>query len=290
MKYVIIRDDDVSFFTPVEVLETLYRPLLSRGGTASLSVIPAIACGRPVGAHNGPFWTRYKMDYSPFIPPDFRDVNQHFPVSDNSELVSYLRENPGYELLQHGYDHSIIDGLPEGKRTDRNDAEMIIRDSAEIMLDAFGHTPDFFVGPWDAFSPQFLKNLSRHFKGISMYRLGKRHMPWHLKPIAVARRLYPGGTRAGFFRWKDFVIFEHPGTMISMFNRFDTILPSIKAALDRLDVLVLVSHHWEFFYDWNGLNQPFFEVWLEIIDFLLSTPSIQITSFQEMHQTITGNL
>lgn len=289
MKHVIIRDDDISFFTPVEVLDTLYGSWLSSGGTVALSVVPAIQCGIKAGIDNGPFWTEYRMDYSPFIPPDYREVNGVFSVGDNKELVSYLMENKGYEIVQHGYAHTKIRGVFEGKLSDPAEIMGKIEESKNVMFDAFGYRPEFFVGPWDAFSPGTISCLKDSFKGISMYRLGKRHMPWYLKPSAVLRQLVPGGRKKGYFRWGDFVIFEHPGTIISMFNKPGNILPHIKEALKQVDILVLVTHHWEFFYDWNGLNSKFFEAWQDVLDFLLNDDSLSITTFHDIYEKITGH-
>lgn len=288
MKHVIIRDDDISFFTPVDVLETLYRPLLDREGKVSLSVIPEIACGRKVDSDNGPFWTDLQMEYSPFIPPESREIKNSYPVNENKELINYLKMGSGYEILQHGYHHSKVSGLIEGYMSNREDIEKKIEASSKIMESAFGKKADFFVGPWDAFSYETISCLRDHFKGISMYRMGKRHMPWYLKPSAVMRKLLPTGRKKGYFKWGDFLIFEHPGTKISMFNRPESILPEIKNALKQVDILVLVTHHWEFFFDWNELNKPFFNAWLNILDFLMADNEICVTDFHEMHNKISG--
>ncbi len=289
MKHVIIRDDDISFFTPADVLETLYRPLLSHGGCASLSVIPAISCGIKVNEDNGPFWTRYKMEYSPFIPPEYRAITASYNIGDNQELVRYINDNPGFEVVQHGYNHARINGCFECKLSDIQEIEKKLRESGKIMSDAFGGPADFFVGPWDAFSPETIRCLKKHFKGISMYRMGKRHMPWHLKPAAVMRKLLPYGRRKGYFLWGDFVIFEHPGTFVSMFNKPENILPQIKEALNKVDILVIVTHHWEFFHDWNSLNMPFFRAWLQVIDYLLTDKEISITGFSRMYREIAAS-
>ncbi len=286
MKHVIIRDDDISFFTPVEVLEKLYRPLLSRGKTISLSVIPEIACGITLGEHNGPFWTEYSLNYSPFIPPEFRKRNEQFSIVKNSTLTDYLNKNTGFEILQHGYSHAVINDIFEGALSKPEVIEEKLAVSSLLLEKAFGKKPDFFVGPWDAFSSETIKELRKSFKGISMHRMGKRHVPWNLKPSAVFRRLIPRGQKNGYFKWGDFIIFEHPGTMISMFNSPKMILDEIKQALEKLDTLILVTHHWEFFYDWGKINPYLYDAWMGIIDFLLSDSDIEITNFAAMYKKI----
>jgi len=42
MRYVILRDDDTNALTPIECLETLYRPFLARGLPVNLATIPEV--------------------------------------------------------------------------------------------------------------------------------------------------------------------------------------------------------------------------------------------------------
>src|SRR5712672_641879 len=98
MRYVILRDDDTNAFTPVECLERLYRPFLERGLPVNLATIPNVrtdaqrADGKPEGflyGHTG--------------------NGSRARIGGNRELLSYLHRNPGYHIVQHGYDHSLYE-------------------------------------------------------------------------------------------------------------------------------------------------------------------------------------
>ena len=95
MRYVILRDDDTNALTPVECLERLYRPFLDRNLPVNLALIPDVATnalppdGKPEGflfAKNG---TRAAT----------------VPIGESPKLVNYLRENAGYQVVQHGCHH-----------------------------------------------------------------------------------------------------------------------------------------------------------------------------------------
>src|SRR4029077_211608 len=98
MRYVIIRDDDTNALTPVECLERLYRPFLDRGLPVNLAAIPDVATharmadGRPEG----------------FLLNNYQTEARTLPLGSNQRLVRYLRENPGYSILQHGCHHDYL--------------------------------------------------------------------------------------------------------------------------------------------------------------------------------------
>src|SRR5690349_5572167 len=99
MRYVILRDDDTNASTPVECLERLYRPFLQRNLPVNLAVIPDVRTdavrsdGRP----------------EKFLFAKNSGDELTLPIGDNTNLVSYLRDNPGFQIVQHGYDHSFFE-------------------------------------------------------------------------------------------------------------------------------------------------------------------------------------
>ena len=99
MRYVIIRDDDTNASTPAECLERLYGPALKRGLPINLATIPEVslsACqenGSPEG------FLKFKNGHTESV----------LPLGSNPKLVEYLRENPGFEILQHGLHHEYLE-------------------------------------------------------------------------------------------------------------------------------------------------------------------------------------
>src|SRR5688500_19191659 len=87
-KFVIIRDDDTCALTPVECLETLYRPFLDRGFPVNLAVIPNVRTDVkiPTGEYEGFLWRT----------PGLKE--ETMPIGTNTELTDYLKANPEYQI------------------------------------------------------------------------------------------------------------------------------------------------------------------------------------------------
>ncbi|PIE58727.1 MAG: hypothetical protein CSA33_02175 [Desulfobulbus propionicus] len=288
MKQVVIRDDDICACTRPDMLELLYRPLLDAGASVALSVIPAIRGGLSAGPLNGPFWKTYQLEYSPCLPPEQRALFQTFPLEPASEIVSYLLQNPGYEIVQHGYNHCIVDGLREGMLTDPRLISQKIAESSSIMHHCFGKNCDFFVVPWDDVSPASIKLLKQHFKGISLQRIGQRHVSAPKKMHAVCRRFMNDRHRLPYFWDGDFLLLEYPGPILSMFQDFGAMKKQIIRWLEQHDILVLVTHYWEFFWDWDQPNREFLDTWHDIAAYLLQRPDLELVRFSDLYKHLSA--
>ena len=87
----IIRDDDLSFWSTPEEIEDLYGPLFRRGIKVSFATIPFA-----VRMHNAGDFERFCQEEDPR------------PLGENKELVAYLRSGVRkglIEIMLHGYDH-----------------------------------------------------------------------------------------------------------------------------------------------------------------------------------------
>ncbi len=286
MKYVVIRDDDICYFTKPKMLESLYQPLLDAGKSVGLSVIPAISGGQPVGALNGPFWQRFRLNYSPCLPPQKRDVAETFPLTPECEIVNYLRNRTGYEIIQHGYNHIAIDGVREGMLTDTRLVREKVEKSRAILEVCFGRPSDFFVVPWDDVSCESLAILKHYFRGISLHRVGKRHVSWAQKPRAVLRRFLSDERRTPYLQDGQFLLLEYPGPILSMFHDFSIMKAQVKEYLKHHDTLILVNHYWEYFWDWDEPNRQFLAAWHDIAAYLLDRSDVEIISFSKLYEHI----
>ena len=101
MHYVILRDDDTNALTPVDCLEQLYRPFLERGLPVNLAVIPNVRTDTV--SPEGQLEKFLSVKRSSLPLPSL------VPIASNRALVQYLQGNPGFYLLQHGYDHSLFE-------------------------------------------------------------------------------------------------------------------------------------------------------------------------------------
>ncbi len=92
MKYLVIRDDDLSYWTKPEKIEKIYSPLFKKGIKISFAVIPyAVKMYNP-----GDFDSMYQ------------DVDTAKPIGENREIVEYMKEKikEGVaEIMLHGYNH-----------------------------------------------------------------------------------------------------------------------------------------------------------------------------------------
>jgi len=92
MKNLIIRDDDLSYWTKTEDIERVYRPLFEKGVKISFAVIPYA-----VKMHNaGNFDLMYQ------------DEDSAKAIGENREIVEYIKDKIDkglVEIMLHGYNH-----------------------------------------------------------------------------------------------------------------------------------------------------------------------------------------
>jgi hypothetical protein len=107
MNKVIVRDDDISFFTSPDLLERVYGRLWSRHKPVCLSVIPAQNSNVRIDYRPG-------KPFDPSIPPGYRGQDHDHTILNNRELCAYLNEKARQGLVEiclHGYSHSYIRGV-----------------------------------------------------------------------------------------------------------------------------------------------------------------------------------
>lgn len=93
-----LRDDDTNFFTNPDQLEDCYSSLWSYG-PISLAVVPF-----------------QRGCQTQAIPEQFRNTGEIYPLADNWELVTYLRQQlhqGRIEIMLHGYHHEHFQESPE---------------------------------------------------------------------------------------------------------------------------------------------------------------------------------
>ena len=153
-----IRDDDTSFFTTPDELESVYGEI-SRWGPVSLAIIPFCRAGRSRG-----------------IPEEFKGRWSVHPLHENPAIVRYLREglaNGQYEAMLHGYYHDEPNGHEEfegGKDLARR-----ISDGRKYLEDTLGTEVRAFVPPRNAIGRWGLRAVSRaglHLAGLAGIRRG----------------------------------------------------------------------------------------------------------------------
>jgi len=156
--YFCIRDDDTSFFTSPDELESAYGEIMKHG-PVSLAIIPFCKAGTSKGVPE-----KYRRQWS---------VN---PLHKNSALVEWLRDRIAQgriEPMLHGYHHDEEDRLFEFVNGDRL-AERV-RDGRKYLENLLGSAIRVFVAPRNGIDREGLKAIANeglHLAGVAGIRTG----------------------------------------------------------------------------------------------------------------------
>jgi hypothetical protein len=263
MRYVIIRDDDTNALTPVSCLERLYRPFLERGMPVNLATIPEVALDTklPDGKHEG------------FLAYRNGTNSRTVPMGENPKLVSYLRDNPGYEIVQHGLHHDYM----EFDALDRANASDWLQRGTNALLEARFAKPNAFVAPHDKFSRAALREAAHHFRVVSSgwYELQRLPREWWPQYAWKKFRNQP------HWRIGRTLLLSHPGCLLSCFRPYKKILDSIREQVNQRQLTVLVTHWWEYFREQKP-DEAFIGLLHETAEYLAGERDIKVISFSEL--------
>lgn len=271
MRYVVIRDDDTCALTPIECLETLYRPFLDRGLPVNLATIPNVRSD--VFYPKGPL----KGEPEGFLVAA-KDVKPGtYPLASNQKLVEYLHRNQSYKIVQHAYHHEFVDGNPEFDIHDRSDIARRLDLGAQHLSAAGFGRPSAFVAPYDRITRESYVELAKRFSLISTgwFELGRTPLAWW--PRLALRKL----KRMPHWRVNGVTLLSHPGCFLSYHRPVETMLAEMQRSIQSRTLTVLVTHWWEF-YRTGEADQPFIKVLHALADYLASTPDIRVVSFEEV--------
>lgn len=262
MHYVILRDDDTNALTPVECLEQLYRPFLDRGLPVNLAVIPNV---RTDTISTDGTLEKYLFAKKPGTPKEL-------PIASNAKLVRYLHENPGFHVLQHGYDHSLFEFGSDQRAEVANRLE---RGTAALAAAGFPK-PQTFVAPYDRFSRASLGEVAKRFPVISAGWFESRRLPFAWWPQYAWKRMLNRS------HWKigRTNLLTHPGCLLSYQRPYPTMLESVKRQVESQRLTVLVTHWWEYFR--NGRpDTAMLNILHETAEWLARHPNVQVISFDD---------
>jgi hypothetical protein len=227
-----IRDDDTSYFTSPEELETVYAEVTLHG-PVSLAVVPYHRAGN-----------------SKAVPERFRTRGSIHPLHDNRELVAYLRKGISkgrFEVMLHGYHHDEPDGLPEFTR--RDDLLQRVSRGRKYLEDLLGTAVRVFVPPRNTIGAAGLRAIAReclHLGGTAGVRSG-----WPLVASATWRtwlhlrkwRKSGGGGVPWILDLGDHR--EIPGNAVTPAAKFEDNQARFQTALAIGGVFCVATHYWE---------------------------------------------
>ncbi len=263
MRTVILRDDDTNALTPVACLETLYRPFLERGLPVNLATVPEVRMDAraPDGSREG------------FLPREPNPAVETVPLMENRALVDYLHANPGLNLVQHGCYHDKF----EFDLGDRAEIVRRLERGVQRLTEAGFNRVRAFVAPHDKLSCAAYEEVARRFSVISTGWFEWRRLPAAWRVRYLAKKLF------GRPHWRvgDTLLLSHPGCLLSYLRPMETMLDSIKRAIDGQEVTVLVTHWWEYFRD-GRTDERFIGVLHSVAEHLASRRDVRVTTFDAL--------
>lgn len=276
MNYVLIRDDDLCFFSEPERVDEVYGFVLEAGLPINFSVIPKVdASARTNSQDFGP------GTYEPFIPAEYQGRNEQYSVADNSGLTSYLREKPGVEILQHGFCHGGTPGNYEFEERDGARAAEKIRAGAAILEGAFGAAPTTFVAPQDKYSRAAFLEIAARFDVFSLGWVDRTRLPAALLPGYFWMKARGGNV----LKTRRAACIEHPGVIFSKFKNTELEVARFQAYREEHPVAVLVLHHWEFF-DEGRLNRSLHGKFKDTVKALMDSGQCTFMNFRDLDQVL----
>jgi hypothetical protein len=282
MRYVVIRDDDISYFTRPGILEKLYHPLFEEKKAVNFSVIPNISAKIRIPANNA-YRKLEQLEYDPAIPKGYRGCDRNFPFNENKEILDYIQSLDNCESAQHGFCHDFVDGLPEFSINNEREIQRRANLGREMLSKSLRTEVAFFIPPWDSLSMEALRILKSRYKGVSMGWMDPTLFDKYSWGSYLIKKLL----RRNYRFWGNLLIVEHSG-LLTRFNSPESIYSKVQKTLDSEKIVVLVNHHWEYFFDWNGLNQPFFRAWQRILEYLLNKEDLEFLSFTQLYELLSN--
>ena len=271
MKYVIIRDDDTCALTPIDCLETLYRPFRERGLPVNLATIPNV--------RSNVFYPKGPLTGQPegFLVAAKGVKPGTYPIGSNEKLVQYLKSNPNYKIVHHGYNHEFVDGNPEFDIHDSAEIARRLDLGAKNLVEAGLGRPKTFVAPYDLITRESYRTLAKRFRVVSTgwFEFGRLPIGWW--PKFVLKK----ALRKQHWEVNGLKLLSHPGCFLSYHRDPATILPAIKESIASRRLTVLVTHWWEFFREGEP-DKRLIKVLHETADYLGKNPEIKVIPFEDV--------
>ena len=243
-KLFVIRDDDLNYFSSPDEINHWYGDLFAKGIPVGFSTIPFVTSSSDLHVKNS------------------GEIGREYPISENKELVEYIKNNPLMEIMLHGCNHEIINNqfeyqFPHGL------FEKTLRGKQELEK-AFGNV-SVFVPPHDQISNHGIlaienaklniirsKGMKNFLPRISYVNMIMKMMIHQLKFTILEQEMppYPHTANLG----------NHQEAFSARIELgFETLSSMMKWSVDRNGNFVIVTHI-------NDLNEAKKQLLIQIID------------------------
>lgn len=265
MKFVILRDDDANATTPPEWISACVGPFVDKGLPVQLAVIPEVDTQIRIvdGSLEG------------FLTGSMAGTPGVAPISMNTKLVDYIRNQPLLGVVQHGLTHRILDGRFEFDEPDSTKVARWLDRGTRCLLDASFPKPKTFVAPQDTLSRPAFREVVRRFRHYSTGWFQRSRLPIEVWPQWLCSRLSgaPDVWKVG-----GLTLFSHPGCLLSCNRPVDGMASVIIDRIRAHVCTVVVLHHWEYWR--NGVaDRVRLDVLGELAEFLEKSREVEVVTF-----------
>jgi hypothetical protein len=206
-------------------------------------------------------------------------------LNENREIVEFIRSIENCEVLQHGLTHGNIGEMQEFGISDEEEIQRRAKLGSALLEECFHSKPSCFVPPYDNPSLETLHFLKSHYKTLSNAQLNGRLA---IKFIGAYTKKKLASRNYMFY--DKLLIIEHYGYPLNRFNTPDSILSEVRRTIETNDIIILVNHHWEYFFDWSKLDQSLFGAWQQVIEYLLQKEDLHLLTFSELYNRLSGKI
>lgn len=310
----VIRDDDVSYFTPLERLDKVYRYAWNSGYKISFATVPS-----------------HRAIHGLNIPISYRGKDDYHPIYENKKLVLYLKEkisNGQVDIVQHGFCHTENSNLPiikfdmehgtlcynnsnqkinlnsfsEFYNKNEKDVNSRVQRGKQILEDTFGIPIKVFVSPQELLTkPLWIalwKNNLDYCGGVGRNIIAQipiKHINFYpLLKVAVKKllKLNPKSIAGDVLHFSDIVTI--PATYRHYWNNFTSdelaeywfkhFKTIFEEKRQQRGYFILLTHYWEYFYDWKEeiTQKRQYEYLNKILDYINNIPHVWKCSLSEL--------
>ncbi len=269
---ILIRDDDINFFTKSEMLEQIYSKAWSDGFKIGLSTIPL-----------------QKGISDVCVPPEARKSGLCYSIEDNQSLIKYLKnkiQNKQVEILQHGVCHDY-DKFDRGEFASSRSSSKVSEGNI-ILQKVFGMEPKFFVPPGEDISRENLELVS-HLGMIPVYRdtivdkfLRFQYFPTRIRNFGF--KIMMGKNYAysqestvqlmkpvNLYLGNNYICWSLPIQRFLNLRSSESVLELTRSLINASSALrnpiCILNHYHAYFYDWNSTitKKELFKTWNSVL-------------------------
>ena len=155
----IIRDDDLNYFSTPEDIEWWYEEIFEMGIPVNFSTIPFV---KPT---------------SDVYTGDREKSEKEYPISENKELIEYIKNHDLIYIMQHGCTHETKSGVFEYASNDYEGLLEKTRRGKKELEQAFEQKIDVFVPPHNQLSNKAILAIEKNQLNIIRSRAALNFLP-----------------------------------------------------------------------------------------------------------------